>query len=107
MKAQEGDFWRVKLKKVETLPVEQQTKLLQILQKKLAIPLQNPRQMLTIGTIRRSIRPMLLKPDEIATALFYFSDQTGAKRRPVLVVISEDYNVTPHYKLKNPLHLKF
>jgi len=50
---------------------------------------------------------MLLKPDEIATALFYFSDQTGAKRRPVLVVISEDYNVTPHYKLKNPLHLKF
>ena len=37
---------------------------------------------------------MLLKPGEIATALFYFSDQTGAKRRPVLVVSSEDYNVT-------------
>lgn len=36
----------------------------------------------------------MLKQGEIATALFNFPDQTGAKRRPVLVVSSEDQNIT-------------
>lgn len=34
----------------------------------------------------------MVKPGEIATALFVYADQAGAKRRPVLVVSSEEYN---------------
>jgi mRNA-degrading endonuclease toxin of MazEF toxin-antitoxin module len=34
----------------------------------------------------------MLKPGEVATALFAYSDQAGAKRRPVLVISSEEYN---------------
>lgn len=36
----------------------------------------------------------MLKPGEVATALFTYSDQTGAKRRPVLVVSSEEFNTS-------------
>jgi PemK-like protein. len=35
----------------------------------------------------------MLKPGDIATALFNFPDQTGAKRRPVLVISSEEHNI--------------
>jgi mRNA interferase MazF len=35
-----------------------------------------------------------MKPGDVATALFTFSDQIGAKKRPVLVVSSEEYNTT-------------
>lgn len=34
----------------------------------------------------------MLKPGEVATTMFSFADQTGAKRRPVLVVSSEEFN---------------
>lgn len=34
----------------------------------------------------------MLKPGDVATAFFAFADQSGAKRRPVLVVSSDEYN---------------
>lgn len=33
----------------------------------------------------------MAKPGEVATALFVYADQAGAKRRPVLIVSSEEY----------------